>query len=230
MAVYKGESRGKMMDCKQIQQCTDDFLDGTLPAGELHLVNEHLAGCDACRTDLSQLQALRQALRALPVPPPSADFRDRVLASARQAKRPRRLPAALATAIAASLMMWIGVTLYQPGEQVAGIEAIALNVSDTRKVRLVFNAPENFHQVTLKLELSNNIELAGYSGKRDLEWQATLKKGSNTLVLPITATGHGKAEVVAHIKHAGKTRTFRIPVSINPSGARLDQTSTPLTV
>lgn len=211
------------MDCKQLQQCIDDYLDGILPAGEQRLAEQHLAACSDCRRELNQIQELRHALRGLPVPAPSPDFTRRVLDTARrhQQRRHQRLLGGLATALAASLVMWIGVALFQPSSNSPGIDAIVMGVSETRKVKLVFNAPEDFRQVTLQLELSGNIELAGFSGRRDIEWKTALKKGANTLVLPITATGQGQAEVVARIKHEGKTRIFHIPLELRNSGAQL---------
>lgn len=219
------------MDCQQLQQSIDDYLDGVLPAGEHGLVESHLGGCTDCQAQLSQIQALRHALRKLPVPPPSADFTRRVLASARQSRQRRqRLGGGLATALAASLVIWVGITLFQPSSNSPGIEAIVMGVSDTREVKLVFNAPENFQQVSLQLELSGNIELVGFTGRSNIEWQTKLKKGANTLVLPITATGHGQAEVIARIKHQGKIRTFRIPLKIQSSGAKQQSVKIPVTV
>ena len=229
--VLTDKKQVKMMDCKQLQQCIDDYLDGALPAGEQRLAEQHLASCADCQAELKQIQQLRHALRALPVPAPSPDFSRRVLAKARQhQQRRQRLLGGLVTAMAASLVMWIGVALFQPSPDAPGIDAIVMGVSETREVRLVFNAPENFQQVTLQLELSGNIELSGYTGKRDIEWQAALKKGGNTLVLPITATGHGQAEVIARIKHQGKTRIFRVPFKVNKSGAQLQPPKIPVTV
>lgn len=210
------------MDCKQLQQCLDDMLDGALPNGEQRLAEQHLAGCGDCRQQLAQIQTLRHALRGLPVPPPSADFTQRVLqATYRPRRRQQALLGGLITAMAASLVIWVSVTVMQPTRSPTGINDIVMAVSETREVKLVFNAPEHFPKVTLRLELSGNIELTGYAGQRDLEWQTALKKGSNTLVLPITATGYGPARVIARLKHQGKIRTFQIPVKVNNSGARL---------
>lgn len=220
------------MDCKHVEQCIDDYLDGALPTGELRLVEDHLTGCLHCRAELKQIQQLRHSLRSLPVPPPSPDFSRRVLVHAHHNhhRRRQRLLGGLATALAASLVMWIGVALFQPGSNSPGIDTIVMGISDTREVTLVFNAPENFKQVTLQLELSGNIELVGFTGRNSIEWQTALKKGANTLVLPITATGHGQAEVVARIKHKGKTRVFRIPLKVQSSGAKLQSVQIPVSV
>ena len=217
------------MDCTQLHLCIDDYLDGILPAGEQQLAKQHLADCEACRTELDQIQALRHALRSLPVPPSSADFANRAFAKARQSRQQsQRLIGGLSTALAASLLIWLGVAQFQTGTTPSGIETIAMGISDTREVKLVFNAPEAFQNVTLKLELSGNIELSGYSGRNNIKWKTALKKGSNSLVLPITATGDGQAEVVARLIHQGKTRTFRIPIEVYNSGAYFQSIHVPV--
>jgi hypothetical protein len=210
------------MDCKQLKLSVDDYLDGVLPDGERHMAEKHLASCQACAKYLSMSQEIRHALRTLPVPAPSADFTTRILSHVhQQRKKPGRLAARLITALAASFVIWIGVSIYKPDQRPAGIDTIVMGISETRNVRLVFNAPEGFQKVTLQLELIGNIELKGFVGKRDIEWQTSLKKGANTLVLPITATGYGQAEVLARMKHQGKTRTFRIPLKVYNAGAGL---------
>lgn len=219
------------MDCNQLQQNIDDYLDGELPPGEQRLADSHLTSCADCRNKLSQVQELRRALRALPVPPPSPDFTTRVLSKARQTQKRRQgLIEGLGAAMAASLVIWIGIALFKPASDSTSIEAIAMSISETREVKLVFNAPEKFQQVTLQLELSGGIELAGFKGRKDIEWKTALKKGANTLVLPITATGYGQAKVIARIKHHGKIRAFRIPLKVNDTGAKLKLQSVQLPV
>ena len=118
------------MDCKQLQQCIDDYLDGILPEGEQRLAESHLTGCANCQGDLNQIQALRHALRTLPIPPPSPDFSRRVLAKARsshsqhEVQQRKRLTGGFAAALAASLVMWIGVTFFQSDSNAPGIETI----------------------------------------------------------------------------------------------------------
>lgn len=220
-----------MMNCAQIHECIDDYLDGTLPAGEQQFVQGHLSACESCQSELAQVQSLRQALRAMPVPPPSANFSDRIFARARKADKNKRLAiGGLSTALAASLVMWMGVAMFQPENPTVGLDAIVMGVSDTREVKLVFNAPEAFDKVTLKLELNGNIELAGFTGKNTVKWQTRLKKGANSLVLPINATGTGQAEVIAKIIHDGKTKTFRLPVTIQRTGAQVLPAQTKIAV
>ncbi len=44
------------------------YLDGELRGGRLHHVEEHLAGCQACRAELQALQNLSALVREVPVP------------------------------------------------------------------------------------------------------------------------------------------------------------------
>ena len=214
------------MDCKQLIAILDDYLDGSLPEGENRLADAHLADCQDCQAELRQLQGLRHALRSLPVPAPSPGFTDNLLGQVRQQQKQReRRKRALPLAMAASLLLSAGLLMFQAGKGPVELESISLAVDDTRQVSLVFNAPADFKQVTLQLSLNGNIELAGYVGQRELEWQSSLKKGQNTLVLPIRATGRGQGELVARILHGDKVRHFRIPFNMNVPGVSVTQTN-----
>jgi anti-sigma factor RsiW len=50
------------------------YHDDALPPAERALFAEHLAQCPACAEELRQLSAIRQALRAMPMPPASRQF------------------------------------------------------------------------------------------------------------------------------------------------------------
>lgn len=207
------------MNCQQLITCLDDYLDGSLPQGERQLADAHLVECQACREEIRRAQALRQSLRNLAVPPPSADFQLQVRERLEKANKRGRAYWPVPAALAASMLVWGILSIFQPTNELGGVETIVMGIDDTRKVKLVFNAPADFDKVTLQLELSGNIELAGYSGHREIEWQSSLQKGVNTLVLPVNATGYGKAELIARIKHDGKTKIFRIPFRLDSPGA-----------
>ena len=51
------------MTCAECRARLDAFLDGELAADARHDVDEHLAQCEACRTELEARRALRQTLR-----------------------------------------------------------------------------------------------------------------------------------------------------------------------
>lgn len=61
-----------MTNCSDISVLLDDYLNATLGAADRVAVDEHLAGCAACRAELAALRAIVADARALPssiIPP-----------------------------------------------------------------------------------------------------------------------------------------------------------------
>jgi len=54
------------MTCAEIRLRLDDYVDGSLPEGELHDVELHLADCPSCREEASRIHALVLAAASLP--------------------------------------------------------------------------------------------------------------------------------------------------------------------
>jgi anti-sigma factor RsiW len=87
------------------------YVDGELPPARLAAVERHLAGCEACRTAVEELNAVRTMLAAMPAITPARSF----TLSAAQAEKPvaarpasrGRSPFAFAPAIAAVLFVAI---------------------------------------------------------------------------------------------------------------------------
>lgn len=212
------------MKCTDVQKYLDDYLDGSMSLGEQKAVDAHIEGCAACRHELKEVRDMRQALRSLPVEEASAQFEEKVFAAVRRAHAPRkpaanRFVAGFATAMAASLALWFASTVYTPTMESEGQGMIQLAVNQAQTVRLVFDAPSDLAEVTLSLQLPENIELEGYSGRRQLVWQTSLSKGQNVLALPVIAIGSGEGELVAQLNYDGKTRLFNIVVKTGQDGA-----------
>src|SRR4051812_11155190 len=51
------------MDCSQIRNLLDPYVDNELEAAELGRVNRHLEGCDACREALDEQSVLSASIR-----------------------------------------------------------------------------------------------------------------------------------------------------------------------
>ncbi len=52
--------------CESVRALLSPYIDGRTTPAEAEVVQAHVASCDACRAELSQLRSLVQALRALP--------------------------------------------------------------------------------------------------------------------------------------------------------------------
>lgn len=135
-------------DCQTIADLLVDYADGQLPAAQARPVEQHLAGCPACRRQVEQLgrslelaQELwqQQADRAAAAGQPgrSRGWRRRIVAIA----------AAAAVVIVAGAAMWLwlaagpGVTAPTPGEgmvQTTGPAGVSLAANWQEAERSIF--------------------------------------------------------------------------------------------
>jgi anti-sigma-K factor RskA len=226
-----------MMKCTDIQKYLDDYLDDAMSLGEQKAVETHVEQCTACQQALQAQRAVHQALATLPVEEASPDFEARVFAEVRRqhgAHSSRhfgnRFTAGFATAMVASLALWFTSTVYLPqiDEQAPqhDPQVINLAMNQARTVKLLFDAPTDLANVTLTVELPENIELEGYAGQKQLVWQTNLNKGQNMLTLPVIAVGDGQGELVAQLNYGDKTQKFRIVLKTASNGALIYQLNT----
>lgn len=198
------------MNCSPYRHLLDEHLQGTLDAALCSALDAHLAGCSACRDERDFLRGLQQDLRALPVPPPSADFEQRVLGKLRAAQGLRapasrpRAAVAVPFALAASLLVALG--FFGAGQRVPEFDPAA-----GEPLRLVFNSESALRGVQFELELPEGVELEGYPGERRVVWRSDLDAGSNLLELPVRARG-GEGLLTATLVHGSEVRRFEVRV------------------
>ena len=77
------------MDCTNVQQLLDEYLEGTLDERERKLVEEHLASCGDCTRSMAFLRAYRREMRNLRAVRAPADFLRNVHSRMRE-RRPFR--------------------------------------------------------------------------------------------------------------------------------------------
>lgn len=204
------------MNCTDINTQMDDYLDDRLEPQARSAFDQHVAGCKACAAMLEQMQGLLHGLQQLPISEPSADFEQRVFNEIRrQHRQPRvgRFAAGFATAMAASLAIWFASSVYlpeMPGQSASQQATVSVALNQQQTVRLMFEAQSDIQQVSLSIDLPNNMQLAGYPGRKQLSWQTSLKKGSNVLALPVMAVDPGEGELVARLNYGDKSKTVRV--------------------
>lgn len=215
------------MQCSQILNLLDDYLDGTTNQAQRAEFARHLAECATCRQQVLFAQQLQQQLVTLPHPQPSKDFEAKVLPGHRKTDFQRKsgFIAGFSTAIAASLALWF--VLAPPNAKdptiASPVAQIELAVDQTQQVSLMFNSPLDIENATMRLELPRNVELVGYRQRSQLEWQMSLRKGTNRLVLPLIAHGAPDKPLQATIFSNGNTRTFAVKVKTRRSPAAVKQ-------
>ena len=207
------------MNCKQALLQLDDYLDRDLPMTQLKALQQHLDSCQHCRSEFDCAEDIQQALFELPVPQPNSDFPRRAFSFLQEKKSHKQKShhshwlAAAGGAIAATFALWL---VFNPGMQqsVPSVETVKFQIEPNRvqTVSMVFNSPMAIEDATLRIDLPDNLQLAGAPKRRVIEWKTALKKGSNRLSLPLIATDSRNARLVTRITHGQKAKTFHVDV------------------
>jgi len=211
------------MDCKQIQQHVDDYLDGMLHHREMAEVEQHIEACSECRAVYDEARKLQDMLRNLPMVPLREGFFQQALQQARKAngvKKPARKSWWLASggAIAASLVLMSSVSLWQARTDSSTIANVEVALHQVRTLDVVFNSPVEIAEVTFTMTLSDNLALVSYPEQKQLEWKTRLKQGSNRLSIPVMAMAEGEGVIHAVMNDGKKKKVFRMVVKVGPSG------------
>ena len=99
------------MNCKQACEQLSEYIDGELDEQSRCALEEHLAGCEACRDELEGLRRTVAAVKNLPTVPAPEELSSRILAAipARAKERPLRLRMFKALAVAAVVVLAFGI-------------------------------------------------------------------------------------------------------------------------
>ena len=119
------------------------------------------------------------------------------------------------------LVMWlvvVGVPVDTDSMNPQQPGIIKISLHQTKDVQLAFFAEQEIKDATIKISLSDNVNLAGYQGRQTLEWQTSLKKGDNVLTLPIHASKAEKGRLVAEVKHKDLVKSIVIEFDVNKPG------------
>jgi len=208
------------MNCTQAQLQLDEYLDRSLSAIQLKAVQQHVDSCQSCRKEFERAQDIQQDLFDLPVPQPSADFPLRAFAflqdrqSHKQTSHRTHWLAAAGGAVAATFALWLVFSpgMYQSAPSVETVQ-VRIQTNQVQNVSMVFNSPIAIDEATLRIDLPDNLQLAGAPQRRVIEWKTALKKGSNRLSLPLIATDTRNARLTTRITHGQKAKTFYIDVT-----------------
>jgi hypothetical protein len=205
------------MECDDFALQLDDWLDGRLDSARKKSIQEHLGRCPSCRRRYQHANAVQAGLRELPPPALHPDFTDQALSRAARAAVGRARPMwrpVVGMALAASLVLGVALGVYL-ATRPEPVQSVALTIERPETVRLMFNSAKPLRAATVSLTLPENVELVGYGGRRELDWQTDLREGGNLLQLPLIAHGPSKDELVARLSHDGSSKTFRLKIEVD---------------
>jgi anti-sigma factor RsiW len=135
-----------MTTCRYQDQ-TQAYLDGELPAEQMRVYREHLAGCASCAAELALYRRVFALLEDAPQDEPSPDLTERVLESvlpsrilARRARRLRAFGWSYAGMLAASVAGFVAWAGQPSGQAVLSALSSAASKRLVEAVRFVVNA------------------------------------------------------------------------------------------
>jgi hypothetical protein len=205
------------MDCRLFALQADDWLDGQLDAAQQQRMQMHFENCACCSHGYREAADLRTALRALPAPAMRSGFAGRALARATGARFGHR--SALGMALAASVVLALGVGVALFAMRPEAVQTVVLTVRQPESVRLVFNAARPLPGAILSLRLPETVELVGYGNRRELTWRTDLSEGANLLQLPLVLRGPAGGELVVRLSRGSSSRTFRLKIEVRGADA-----------
>lgn len=205
------------MNCNIFQQVLLDYLDGQLSQETVTDIEKHVQDCTVCQNHLQDEKEIRSILKALPIRPMSENFRTRLMSSITEqpVKHSRSsFFAGFSLAVAASMLIWVATfVINNESFSVDSNNTVVTAINEVKHVRLAFQAPADFKDVTLTIELPKHLELEGYSGQTRISWQTSLNSGKNILALPVIVREAKYGEIVATVSNHEKSKKFRVPVN-----------------
>ena len=168
-------------------------------------------------------QEILELLKDYPMADASTGFYDQALVRAThegtRRQRNRWLLPGFGSALAAGMVLVLigGFVRSAPSrpEPEAGIPGVAMTLEAPRTVNLVFASKTALDNATRTVTLPDGVELAGFSGQREIAWQTSLNEGRNLLPLELIALTPVGGEVLARLEHNDRGRTFRLRIEVS---------------
>jgi anti-sigma factor RsiW len=211
------------MTCSQLTAKLDDYVDCLMDAADAATLTAHIETCEVCRQVLRREQELRESLKDYgesSMPTADAAFFDRALVKAAhegtRRQRNRWVLTGIGGTIAAGLVLWMLGGLFFKAPDVPGppVPAIVMTLEEPRTLNLVFSSATALADATMTVVLPQGVEVAGFSGLREITWMTSLDAGKNVLPLTLIATSPHGGELMATLRHEGDDKTFRVKVTI----------------
>ena len=205
------------MNCSQIDNLLDAYIDGDLSPALLNAVSQHHQSCSSCADSYHKAIKLRSLLKVTPVPPLSEGFADRAFKKVTQSSdRKKRISfATYSGAIAAGLAIWlISADLIFPtsNNTNSGVNDIYVELTKTgvKTINVAIESEHDLNSVQLSIQLTPNLELAGFGNRTSINWDTRLKQGTNVIKLPIVGLAAGEGEIITRIQMNGKEKVMHI--------------------
>ena len=207
------------MNCEQVINKLDDFVDGYLASGETRAIEDHLVVCDGCNEVVGRERKFRLALGSIPAQQPEAGFVEQAFASATGRGGYKSgwwvgFSAGGGLAVAVLLLFFLGLPFQGKDTGLQQLAGVNMTINEVKNVQLVVNVAQNLEGSIITIMLPEHVEIDGLPGEREITWTADLKKGKNLLALPVVARQLGAAPLVARVEHDNKRKIFEVNLEV----------------
>jgi len=164
------------MPCRNINEMLSPYIDGMLEASQAAQVEQHIAACAACRTEYDKLRTVVELVKGLPEVTPPSEFHSNLLQKLQTLPTPsvsggqtvwiRQLAWgkwSQALAVAAVLMLTVGVTALWYGKTGGGLAGSAIQLSDNHNIaeRYGNDAEDSDRALKTGLDTAKGTKAAG---------------------------------------------------------------------
>ena len=211
------------MNCNLITEQLDDYLEGELHDAQMGQFDLHLSECADCQQLIDRQRDLQKRLADFGIstmPRPDPAFYDRAIARAAhagtRAQRNRWVLTGFGGAVAALFMVWIvsGVFFTAADIDDPAIPSVTMALESPQTFNLVFSSVTPLADASMTVVLPDGIEIAGFSGQKEITWRTSLKEGRNILPLTLIATSPVGGELLATLQHENDNKVFRLQVKV----------------
>lgn len=212
------------MKCSDVTHQIEDYLAEELETSLTTEISSHVAKCDACRERLYQHKEYLVRMSTFKAPKLDSSRSARILRRAveqgqKQENLKKQNLSFVHGFIAASIFaiaLVAGFTTFRsdaPPPNIVGI------YDWEQEISLVINVPKDMNGAQLILDLPADISIQGLEHLARVEWPIDLKKGSNTIVLPINIEPYAEyaesLSLAATIIYNNSKKDFELDINLD---------------
>lgn len=208
------------MMCHDVQARLADIVSGSLAPTELADCEQHIARCMDCGEARLGAQGLAALSRRAPGAVPPELFGTIVsrldVADERVPGRGRFWTGTGAGAAMTASLFALALTLgwvEVPRQDPAPAETeFMVTLSEPRDLNVAIETERALLNANITVMLTGGVELTGYTGQRELSWNADLAAGINRLTLPVRAIDGDGGRMIVRLRHPDSEQVLVVRV------------------
>ena len=215
------------MNCDQVKALLNTYIDQSLSADAATALETHCADCNACSRELDALLRQKQTLASLPAVELDHEVKRRLIDTAVKAAegsdveaKTTIMPTVVYRFAAAAMISAIALFAAMPyiSTPESGGDYMVMVSDQVQTITVAIESEQAIDTVKMHVELSDNLELKGFGSKRQVNWDAGLKKGVNVISLPIIGIAQGEGDITTRVQINGNEKVMRIKTQYQQPG------------